>query len=143
MGFRRLMVCLLLACFLFPAVGAAQQSGPPIKQEDDPEAFKGMHPLDAIYYRKEMEEEYRKEREKQRKMRQMESLDNQRRLVKRQMLDVHCTWNRPGGKTLSKVFKKRIAATCEAAIEDLSRDLKKPLSADCKCRGANPTGETP
>ncbi len=98
-----------------------------------------MHPLDAIYYRKEMMEEYLKERDRKRRMRQMESWDNQRRTVKRRLMDVHCTWKRPGGKTLTKVFKKRVAPSCDAAVEDLSRDLKRPLSAECECTGASPT----
>ncbi len=143
MGFHRLWIFLLLACLFLPATGVAQQSGPLPDPEADPEAYKRMHPLDAIYYRKEMMEEYVKERERKRRMRQMESWDNQRRMMKRQVLDVHCTWKRPGGKNLTKVFKKRVAPSCDAAVEDLSRDLGRPLSADCECTGTSPTEKTP
>ncbi len=77
------------------------------------------------------------------RLREMEAWDNQRRLVKRQILNVHCTWKFPSGKTVEKVFKQRIAPSCDAAIKELSSDLKRPMSADCNCTGASPTGESP
>jgi hypothetical protein len=142
-GFRRLVIYLVLVGLLLPAAGAAQQAKLPPSPEEDPEAYEKMHHLDAIIYQKEMKEEYVKQRERLRKMREMEALDNQRRLVKRQMLDIHCTWKRPSGKTLTKVFKKRVAPSCDAAIGELSSDLSGPLTADCKCTGASPTEESP
>lgn len=144
MSFRRLVIYLVLVGLLLPAAAVAQQAKLPPSPEDDPdEVYRKMHHLDAIYYQKEMKEEYREERDRLRKMREMEALDNQRRLVKRQMLDIHCTWKRPSGKTLTKVFKKRVASSCDAAIGELSSDLSGPLTADCNCTGASPTEESP
>ncbi|MCH6567970.1 MAG: hypothetical protein IH801_06350 [Nitrospinae bacterium] len=102
-----------------------------------------MGPLDQVIYRKEVEENYRKALERQRRLREMESRDNQRRIVKREILNVHCTWKRTEGKTITKVFKHRVASSCEDAIAELTSDLGGSLSAECTCTGATPTSDTP
>ncbi len=129
---------------LLQAPAGAQQAPPAPKPPEIPqEKLEKMGPLETVIYKKEMEEEYRKTLERQRRWREMEAWDNQRRLVKRKMLDVQCTWSRPGGKKITKVFKQRVAETCEAALADLSRDLGRPLSADCSCSGSSPPGTGP
>jgi hypothetical protein len=111
--------------------------------EIDEETRKRMGPLDSVIYKKEYQEEYRKELERERRLREMEAWDGQRRLVKRQIMNVHCTWKFPSGKTVTKTFERRIAPSCEEALKELSSDLKKPLTADCSCKGSSPKAENP
>lgn len=122
---------------------AFAQANPPRKPDFDTESFQRRHPLEQIYYKKEIEQEYREALERDKRMREMEAWDTQRKLVKRELLDVHCVWKRPDGREIKKVFEKRIAANCDAAIADLSRDLGKPLSADCSCTHTSPVAENP
>jgi len=142
---RMLLAVGLLALLLFAPAGAQQSSSPrpPPNTIEDPEILKRMGPLDQVIYRKEVEENYRKALERQRRLREMESRDNQRRIVKREILNVHCTWKRTEGKTITKVFKHRIASSCEDAIAELTSDLGGSLSAECTCTGASPTSDTP
>ncbi|MCH7767492.1 MAG: hypothetical protein IH828_00985 [Nitrospinae bacterium] len=146
MGFQRMLLAVgLLALLLFAPAGAQQSSfpRPPPNTVEDPEILKRMGPLDQVIYRKEVEEDYRKALERQRRLREMEFRDNQRRIVKREILNVHCTWKRTEGKTITKVFKQRVASSCEDAIAELTSDLGGSLSAECTCTGASPTSDTP
>ena len=146
MGFQRMLLAVgLLVLLLFAPAGAQQSSSPrpPPNTVEDPEILKRMGPLDQVIYRKEVEENYRKALERQRRLREMESRDNQRRIVKREVLNVHCTWKRTEGKTITKVFKHRVASSCEDAIAELTSDLGGSLSAECTCTGASPTSDTP
>lgn len=146
MGFQRMLLAVgLLALLLFAPAGAQQSSSPrpPPNTVEDPEILKRMGPLDQVIYRKEVEEDYRKALERQRRLREMEFRDNQRRIVKREILNVHCTWKRTEGKTITKVFKQRVASSCEDAIAELTSDLGGSLSAECTCTGASPTSDTP
>ena len=146
MAYLRGLPALLLIALLLPLPAGAQQSGslPPDtpKYVPAPVSPEKIHPLEELIYRKEREEEAREEVERKRRLREMEAKDNQRRLVKRQLMNVQCTWKFDGGKTVTKVFKRRIAPSCEKAISDLSSDLKRPLSADCSCTGASPVAST-
>lgn len=141
MKIRKILASVVLLALVLPGSGLAQQMGepPPVEPED----LKQMHPLDQIYYEKERKQEYIEQLERNRRMREMESWDNQRRLVKRQLLDVKCTWKFSEDKSVTKVFKKRTAPTCEAAIKELSQDLNRPLSADCSCQNVSPVAEVP
>jgi len=144
--FQRMLLAVgLLALLLFAPAGAQQSSSPrpPPNTVEDPEILKRMGPLDQVIYRKEVEEDYRKALERQRRLREMEFRDNQRRIVKREILNVHCTWKRTEGKTITKVFKQRVASSCEDAIAELTSDLGGSLSAECTCTGASPTSDTP
>ncbi len=146
MTFQRMLLAVgLLALLLFAPAGAQQRSfpRPPPNTIEDPEILRRMGPLDQVIYRKEVEENYRKALERQRRLREMEFRDNQRRIVKREILNVHCTWKRTEGKTITKVFKHRIASSCEDAIAELTSDLGGSLSAECTCTGASPTSDTP
>ncbi len=146
MGFQRMLLAVgLLALLLFAPAGAQQRSfpRPPPNTIEDPEILRRMGPLDQVIYRKEVEENYRKALERQRRLREMEFRDNQRRIVKREILNVHCTWKRTEGKTITKVFKQRVASSCEDAIAELTSDLGGSLSAECTCTGASPTSDTP
>jgi hypothetical protein len=102
-----------------------------------------MGALDQVLYQKEAMEEYRRQLERQRRLREMEAWDSQRRLVKRELLNVRCVWKRPGGKTITRTFERRIAPSCADAIAELGRDLGRPLSADCSCTRTSPSLETP
>ena len=146
MDFQRILLAVgLLALLLFAPAGAQQSSSPrlPPSTIEDPEILKRMGPLEQVIYRKEVEENYRKALERQRRLREMESRDNLRRIVKRKILNVHCTWKRTEGKTITKVFKHRVASSCEDAIAELTSDLGGSLSAECTCTGASPTSDTP
>lgn len=146
MGFQRMLLAVgLLALLLFAPAGAQQSSfpSPPPNTIEDPEILRGLSPLGQVIYRKEVEEDYRKALERQRRLREMEFRDNQRRIVKREILNVHCTWKRTEGKTITKVFKQRVASSCEDAIAELTSDLGGSLSAECTCTGASPTSDTP
>ena len=146
MTFHRMLLAVgLLALLLFAPAGAQQSSfpRPPPNTIEDPEILRRMGPLDQVIYRKEVEEQYLKALERQRRLREMESWDNQRRIVKREILNVHCTWKRTEGKTITKVFKHRVASSCEDAIAELTSDLGGSLSAECTCAGASPTSDTP
>jgi len=146
LGFQRMLLAVgLLVLLLFAPAGAQQSSSPrpPPNTVEDPEILKRMGPLDQVIYRKEVEEDYRKALERQRRLREMEFRDNQRRIVKREILNVHCTWKRTEGKTITKVFKQRVASSCEDAIAELTSDLGGSLSAECTCTGASPTSDTP
>ena len=135
----------LLALLLFAPAGAQQRSlpRPPPNTIEDPESVRGLGALDQVIYRKEAEAQYREALDRQRRLREMESWDNQRRIVKREILNVHCTWKRTEGKTITKVFKHRVASSCEDAIAELTSDLGGSLSAECTCTGATPTSDTP
>lgn len=141
MRIRQILALVFLLALILPASGLAQQTGgpPPVEPED----LQHMNPLDQIYYEKERKLEYIEQLERNRRMREMETWDNQRRLVKRQLFDVKCTWKLSEGKSVTKVFKKRTAPTCEAAIKELSQDLNRPLSADCGCENVSPVAEVP
>ncbi len=141
MTFRRtLLAVVLLALVLPPTAGAQQRSLP---KPPSNEADRNLGPLESVLYQKEKMEEYLKELERARRLREMETWDNQRRIVRREVLNVHCTWKRSSGKTVTKVFKQRVAPSCEEAIADLTRDLGGSLSAECTCTGASPTADTP
>lgn len=141
MRFLRTAICLVLVGLVLSAAVWAQEArkAPKIDEEE----YRRMAPLDAVIYEKERQEEYIKEMERQRRLREMEAWDNQRRLVQRRILNVHCTWELPSGKTVEKVFEHRVAASCEDALKELASDLNQPLSADCSCKGASPTEENP
>ena len=146
MTFHRMLLAVgLLALLLFAPAGAQQRSfpRPPPNTIEDPEILRRMGPLDQVIYRKEAEEQYREALDRQRRLREMESWDNQRRIVKREILNVYCTWKRTEGKTITKVFKHRVASSCEDAIAELTSDLGGSLSAECTCTGASPTSDTP
>ncbi len=146
MDFQRMLLAVgLLALLLFAPAGAQQSSPPrpPPNTIEDPEILKRMGPLEQVIYRKEVEENYRKALERQRRLREMESRDNLRRIVKREILNVHCTWKRTEGKNITRVFKQRVASSCEDAIAELTSDLGGSLSAECTCTGASPTSDTP
>ena len=146
MGFQRMLLAVgLLALLLFAPAGAQQRSfpRPPPNTIEDPEILRRMGPLDQVIYREEAEEQYREALDRQRRLREMESWDNQRRIVKREILNVHCTWKRTEGKTITKVFKQRVASSCEDAIAEMTSDLGGSLSAECTCTGASPTSDTP
>ncbi|MFQ5893172.1 MAG: hypothetical protein ACE5H5_02560 [Nitrospinota bacterium] len=140
MTVHRMILIVALLALVLPA-GAGAQQREPIPPPNEPSRDTG--PLDQVIYRKERMEEYRKEVERIRRLREMEAWDNQRRVVKRELLNVHCTWKHFKGKPITKVFKRRIAPSCKDAIAELSRDLGRPLSADCTCTGASPTAESP
>jgi hypothetical protein len=139
--FSRMLLAVLLLALMLPPGAGAQERGLPKPPSKDSTREQG--PLDSVLYKKERMEEYRREVERARRLRDMESWDNQRRIVKREILNVHCTWKRSSGKTVTKVFKQRVAPSCKDAIDDLSRDLGGSLSADCTCTGASPTADTP
>ncbi len=146
MDFQRILLAVgLLALLLFAPARAQQSSSPrpPSNINEDPEILRPMDPLDQAIYRKEAEEAYRESLVRQRRLREMESRDNQRRVVKQEVLNVHCTWKRTEGKTITKVFKHRVASSCEDAIAELTSDLGGSLSAECTCTGATPTSDTP
>ncbi len=146
MDFQRMLLAVgFLTLLLFAPAGAQQSSSPrpPPNTLEDPELLKRMGPLDQVIYRKEAEEAYRESLERQRRLREMESRDNLRRIVKREILNVHCTWKRAEGKTITKIFKHRVASSCEDAIAELTSDLGGSLSAECTCTGASPTSDTP
>ncbi|MDA2916943.1 hypothetical protein MYX64_08915 [Nitrospinae bacterium AH_259_B05_G02_I21] len=137
---RTLLAVVLLALMLPPSAGAQQRSLPKPPTKDPIEQ---LGPLESVIYQKERLEEYLKELERARRLREMETWDNQRRIVRREVLNVHCTWKRSSGKTVTRVFKQRVAPSCEEAIADLSKDLGGSLSAECTCTGASPTADTP
>lgn len=141
MTFRRTLLAVVLLAFMLPPVADAQQRDLPKPPSKDP--IKEQGPLESVLYQKERLQEYRREVERLRRLREMEAWDNQRRIVKREVLNVQCTWKRSSGKTVTKVFKRRVAPSCKEAIAELGRDLGGSLSADCTCTGTSPTADTP
>lgn len=141
MTFSRTLLAVVLLALMLPPTAGAQQHRLPKHPSKDP--IKGQGPLESVIYQKERMEEYLKEVNRARRLREMEAWDNQRRVVRREVLNVHCTWKRSSGKTVTRVFKQRVAPSCEEAIADLTRDLGGSLSAECTCTGASPTADTP
>ncbi len=141
MTFSRTLLAVVLLALMLPHAAGAQQRSLPKPPSKDPDRSQGA--LESVIYQKERLEEYLREVKRARRLREMETWDNQRRIVRREVLNVHCTWKRSSGKTVTKVFKQRVAPSCEEAIADLTRDLGGSLSAECTCTGASPTADTP
>lgn len=141
MTFSRTLLAVVLLALMLPLTAGAQQRSLPKPPSKEP--IRGQGPLDSVIYQKERLEEYLREVKRARRLREMEAWDNQRRIVRREVLNVHCTWKRSSGKTVTKVFKQRVAPSCEEAIADLTKDLGGSLSAECTCTGASPTADTP